>query len=206
MTTIHPPAAFTVQSGLRPEHRAQVAQGYWHAFARKLHYPLGPQAKAVRFIESVLDPNHAISAVSDQGEFLGVAGFKTPQGALVGGGFKDLARVYGWGGALMRAGLISLLERDCSNDTLLMDGIFVAPGARGRGVGKALLRAIEAHAVSSGLQQIRLDVIDTNPRARALYEREGFSEKSVVSMGLLGRVFGFSSATEMTKSIGPTAI
>ncbi len=202
LTANHPFRAFTVQNGLRPHHRENAARGYWRAFARKLRYPLGPEEKAVRFIESVLDPDHAICAVSSAGAFLGMAGFKTPKGALIGGGIRDLARVHGWGGAILRGLLIHLLERKSPDDTLLMDGIFVEPEARGHGVGTALLRAVEAHAASCGLHHIRLDVIDTNPRARALYEREGFSERSVVSLGPLAPVFGFSSATEMVKPVG----
>lgn len=192
---------FHIESGLSPEHRKDAALGYYRAFARKLRYPLGPEHKAIGFIERVLDPGHAISAISAQGEFLGVAGFKTTEGALVGGGFRDLVAIYGWIGATLRACLIPLLERDCASDTLLMDGIFVQPEARGQGVGKALLQAVEAHAVSLGLSKVRLDVIDTNPRARALYERQGYAETSVAQLGPLSVVVGFSSAAEMTKEV-----
>ncbi|WP_106745074.1 GNAT family N-acetyltransferase [Yoonia maritima] len=202
MNTIQPSPSFTVENGLRSEHRHRAARGYWNAFARKLRYPLGPEEKAVRFIESILDPTHAISAVSNDGRFLGIAGFKTSKGALVGGGFTDMARTYGWVSALCRGMVISILERDLADETLLMDGIFVEPDARGQGVGKALLQSIETHAASQGLQSIRLDVIDSNPRARALYEREGYSKIGVKSLGPLRTVFGFSSATEMSKVVG----
>lgn len=187
---------------MRPEHRKCAAQGYWRAFSRKLRYPLGPAPKAVAFVERVANPACAISAVSRDGTFLGVAGFKTPDGAFVGGGFADLAAIYGWFGASLRGLLIGVLERNCAPDTLLMDGIFVEPAARGHGVGRALLHAIEKQAVSMGLHHVRLDVIDTNPRARALYEREGFAERSVISLGPLKGVFGFSNVTEMTKTVG----
>ncbi|WP_095589101.1 GNAT family N-acetyltransferase [Actibacterium ureilyticum] len=202
MNTIDPAKPFTVETGLRPEHRQQAARGYWRAFSRKLRYPLGPADKATSFIESVLDPTHAISAVSHDGQFLGMAGFKSARGALVGGGFGDLARIYGWLGATIRGALIHVLERDCADETLLMDGIFVEASARGHGVGTALLRAVEAYAASMALKRIRLDVIDTNPRARALYEREGFAASGVLSLGLLKPVFGFSAATQMTKPVG----
>lgn len=201
MSTNRPNAGIQIEHGLRPEHHVLAAHGYWHAFARKLRYPLGPEARAMAFVERVLDPSHAISAVSETGEFLGVAGFKTPKGAFVGGDFGDLVATYGWVSAVFRGLLVSALERDCEPSTLLMDGIFVEPNARGHGVGKALLLAIEKHAASSRLQRVRLDVIDTNPRARALYERLGYCEKSVISLGILSPVFGFSRATEMTKSV-----
>lgn len=202
MNTNRSSLSFRIEPGLRPEHRERAAQGYWRAFSRKLRYPLGPETKAVAFIERVLDPTHAISAVSEDGRFLGVSGFKSPTGAFVGGGFKDLVAIYGWVNAAIRGLLVGALERDSVPGTLLMDGIFVEPDARGRGVGKALLHAIEERAVRLGLQRVRLDVVDTNPRARALYEREGFTEKSVKSLGPLSVVFGFSRATEMTKSVG----
>lgn len=201
MSTVFQTEPFVVSEGFRPEHRTQAAVAYWRAFSRKLRYPLGPEEKAISFLQNVLDPSHAISAVSKDGEFLGMAGFKSPDGALVGGGLRDLARAYGWVGASLRGVLIQFLERKCSHGTLLMDGIFVEPAARGQGVGTALLNAIETYAAREGFQQIRLDVIDTNPRARSLYERLGFSERAVMSLGPLKSVFGFSTATEMTKPV-----
>lgn len=192
-------SSFTVMNGLLPEHHDPAAAAYWHAFSRKLRFPLGPSHKAIAFIGRTLDPDHAISAVSSRGDFLGVAGFKTPSGAFVGGTFADLARVYGTFSAMIRGLLVGTLERRCDDRTLLMDGIVVTPAARGMGVGTALLAAIEQHAVNLGLKQIRLDVIDTNPRARALYERQGYEARSVLSTGPFRGVFGFANATTMYK-------
>jgi GNAT superfamily N-acetyltransferase len=47
------------------------------------------------------------------------------------------------------------------------------PGARGRGVGSAVLRAIERWARPQGLR-LHLDVSTVNPGARRAYERYGF--------------------------------
>lgn len=190
-----------IEAGFRPEHRREVAEGCWSAFARKLRHPLGPREKAAAFIERVLDPGHAISAVTAGGAFLGIAGFKTPNGAFIGGGITDLMMIYGCLSGMLRGFLLSALERPCAPGVLLMDGIFVKPSARGAGVGAALLRAIERRARADRMRQVRLDVIDANPRARALYEREGFVPGRIRSLGILGPVFGFSNATEMTKPV-----
>lgn len=80
---------------------------------------------------------------------------------------------------------MALLERDLAEDTLLMDGICVDSSARGLGIGTALLEAIKAEAKTRNLAQVRLDVIDINPRARALYEREGFVAGPVQRLGPL---------------------
>ena len=52
------------------------------------------------------------------------------------------------------------------------------PAARGQGVGTALLKAIIAEGRRRGYAEVRLDVIDTNPRATALYERIGFGQQT----------------------------
>jgi len=195
-------ADFTVEAKFRPEHRGIAAAGYWAAFSRKLRYPLGPEHKAIAFLEQVLDPSHAISAVARDGTFLGVAGFKTPDGAFVGGRLNEMANVYGWLGGIGRGLMIGILERKCEPGTLLMDGIFVRPEARSLGVGSALLDAIERHAVTRGLTHVRLDVIDGNPRAQELYQRRGFEVHSRRSIGILKPIFGFRSATTMIKAVG----
>lgn len=54
-------------------------------------------------------------------------------------------------------------------------GMYVAPEARGRGVGRALLSAlIERAKPLDGLEQINLDVVTVNAAARALYLSHGF--------------------------------
>ncbi|MEM0935761.1 MAG: hypothetical protein AAGJ91_07650 [Pseudomonadota bacterium] len=44
-------------------------------------------------------------------------------------------------------------------------------------------------------------MIDTNPRARALYERKGFKEVAATSLGLHSPIFGFSRAAQMSKTV-----
>ena len=51
----------------------------------------------------------------------------------------------------------------------------VLPEARGRGIGKALLQAVEAEALKRGACKITLEVLSGNP-ARQLYAREGFGD------------------------------
>ena len=78
-----------------------------------------------------------------------------------------------------------------------MDGICVDADARGCGLGTALLQAIKDDARAQGKTAVRLDVIDTNPRARALYEREGFDAIGTETLGPFSLIFGFRSSTRM---------
>lgn len=52
--------------------------------------------------------------------------------------------------------------------------LVVSPATRGRGTGAALLRAVAATAVELGLTPV-LDVVATDQRARALYQRQGWT-------------------------------
>lgn len=187
-----------IRHGFADPDRPLAAHLYWSAFKGKLGRIMGPDAKALHFLTTQMDPTHALAAY-DGSTLLGIAGFKTAHGALIGGGLRALATSYGWPGALWRAGLLALLDRDTDNDRFLMDGLFVSPNARGRGVGTALLNAITVEARTRGYAAVRLDVIDTNPRARALYERQGFAAVETQSVGLLAPLFGFKSATLMTR-------
>lgn len=191
----------TIQHGLPVHLRSDAAWLYWQAFGGKLGRVLGPQRLAFALLDRVMRSDHAIVALSDQGELLGLVGFKSPDGAFAGGSFADLRCVYGTVGAVWRAGLLWLLERDLDNDRFLMDGICVADSARGQGVGTALLNAICAEGSKRGYLSVRLDVIDTNARARALYERQGFLPTRTSQIGLLRLVFGFSAATTMVRSL-----
>ena len=187
-----------IARGFAPQDRPMVAALYWDAFGAKLGRALGPRERALDFVARVASPDHAICAHDAAGRLLGVAGFRDATGSLVGGDLADMAAVYGWPGALWRQGLLGLLSRDDGGGgRFLMDGLVVAPEARGRGIGTRLLHAAADEARARGFREIRLDVVDENPRARALYERMGFRAVGRRSTGLLRHVFAFRAATTM---------
>ncbi len=191
----------SIAIGFGPSETGQVAALYWQAFGAKLGKVMGPQARATGFFETVLNPDFALVARGVDGKLLGLAGFKTDAGGLVGGDFAQMARAYGRFGAAWRGLVLALLERKVQPGVFQMDGIFVDRAARGMGVGTALLQAVADEAARRGLREVQLDVIDTNPRARALYERVGFRAVKVERTGPFALVFGFDSATRMVRDV-----
>lgn len=191
-----------IQKGFPSHLRRAAAELYFAAFEGKIGGILSRDGRGVAFIESVIDPDHAICALDETGaQLLGIAGFKTSSGSLVGGELSDLAKIYGWLGALWRGLILSVLERELEDHVLLMDGIAVAEGQRSKGIGTKLLDAVFADAKAQGKTEIRLDVIDTNPKAKALYERMGFVEIGKESLGPLKYIFGFSNSTKMVRVV-----
>ena len=129
---------------------------------------------------------------------VGIAGFKTSTGALTSGITpKRLMAQLGVFGAARAILVLSLFERSLAPGQLLMDGIAVSPAARGGGIGTRLLERLKEHTAEVGLKTIRLDVIDTNPDARRLYERVGFTATNAERFEYLRWLLKFSSATTL---------
>lgn len=59
-------------------------------------------------------------------------------------------------------------------------GLAVAPQARQRGVGCALLAAAERHARARGVRKLSLRVLSTNETAQRLYERAGYEREGTL--------------------------
>ncbi|WP_208875185.1 GNAT family N-acetyltransferase [Streptomyces sp. PBH53] len=63
---------------------------------------------------------------------------------------------------------------------LTVQGFAVADEARGRGIGRALVRAAVAEARRRGARRLTLRVLAHNTPARSLYEAEGFAVEGVL--------------------------
>ena len=190
-----------VLSGLPPHLKPQAAALYWQAFGSKLGRVLGPEPMALAFLGRVIRGDHCLYVLDEGGELVGIAGFKSPNGSFASGQPQDMRAVYGWAGAAWRTAALHLLQSEIDNDRFLVDGICVSHNHRGQGVGSALLDALVAEARFRGYGAIRLEVIDTNIRARALYERMGFAAWRHETLGPLRHLFGFSRATTMVRTV-----
>lgn len=187
--------------GLPGTLRREAAGLYWQAFGAKLGRVLGPEARALDFLEAAILPGHAIVALDEDGGLLGLIGFKTPDGAFADGSYGMLRRVYGVWGGLWRGMALGLLSREVDNARFLIDGLCVADAARGRGIGSRLLAEAMALARARDYGEIRLDVVVSNPRAQALYERLGFVALHTERLGPLRHLFGFEAATTMVRGL-----
>lgn len=184
-----------IEHGLPPSMRQAAAELYWEAFGAKLGKLLGPAPRGVAFFAQTVHPPSVLAAL-DGDDLLGIAAFQTDGTGFSQAGIADLFWHYGIG-ALWRLVPLAMLERSAPGDSLQMDGICVRADARGKGVGVALFQALFAHARAQGYAHITLDVIDSNPRARALYERLGFVATGTESTSFLQPLLGFSAATRM---------
>ena len=66
--------------------------------------------------------------------------------------------------------------RVLDDDTVELKRMYVRPAARGQGIGRALLAALEAAAARLGATRVRLETGPLQPDAIALYESSGYRE------------------------------
>ena len=92
-----------------------------------------------------------------------VAGFSPPGGAFL---------VVLLDGAVVGCGGVRTLEPGVAE----IKRMWIAPSARGRGIGRRLLSALEAAATGTGAERIRLDTSAHLPEAIALYLAAGYVE------------------------------
>lgn len=189
-----------VQRGVPAGAERRAAALYWDAFGRKLGPALNPPGKAVPFVAAHLNADRAVCALLD-GHLVGLAGYQLDGRALTGGSATAVLRAYGHLRGLHRLLLLALFERHPAPGQLVMDGIAVDPDVRGRGVGSLLIEEVAAVAAEQDCREIRLDVIDTNPRARALYERRGFTAVRTEHTPYLRRLMGFGAVTTMYRPV-----
>ena len=60
--------------------------------------------------------------------------------------------------------------------TAWLDELYVLPGKRDRGVGKALINQVISHAREAGCKAVDLEVDQGHARAESLYQRAGFTQ------------------------------
>jgi ribosomal protein S18 acetylase RimI-like enzyme len=120
--------------------------------------------------------------------------------------FRDLL---GWVGALRAVVGLRMANHRPARDELYVDGVAVAAEARGQGIGTLLMDEAAAIARETGKRWLRLDVISTNPRAQALYERLGYRVTKVTPTRWMARWMGFDAIISMERAVeagaGPTA-
>jgi len=188
-----------IEHGLSDHLRREAALLYWQAFGPKLGRVLGPERLALIYLQRVMRADHCLTAFDEDGHLVGLAGFKTPKGSFAGGSEDDLRAIYGPIGGRWRTMVLRLLGNDGDTERFLLDGLCVSDSVRGQGVGTELLEAIVAEGRSRGYGAVRLDVVDTNWRARALYERRGFVLDRTEGIGPLRLIFGFNAAHTMIR-------
>ena len=206
MNSITPPQAsrLSIVTSLDdPEALRQAAQILYDGFKLKIErlefFPHN-KAQAVRILARTFNPQRGLYALHE-GKVVGVAGLEYAGERLMRISREDFVREFGLVGGWVRYLWTRALRLFQTPDpqVLRLEIIAVAAEARGLGVGSVLVEAVCEKARTLGYPAVVLEVVDTNPRAKALYERLGFKTLKLSHYGFITRRAGFSGAYKMRK-------
>ncbi|MGW5879091.1 GNAT family N-acetyltransferase [Nocardiopsis terrae] len=190
-----------IRTGFGEDERARVGGLYWEAFRRKLKPAFTDDGAGREFVTAAMRPDRVITARSE-GTVIGVCGLRHGgRGAFDPAWPATGKRLGPWAAARALLAL-GFLEHRAEKGVLVLDGICVSPEHRGLGIGSLLLEAVDAYAPRHGLHTVELSVVDTNPRAEALYRRVGFEPVDAGALGLLSGLYGFGAYTTLRRRIG----
>jgi ribosomal protein S18 acetylase RimI-like enzyme len=195
--------SITYTIGILQNYRTQTITLFDEAFGQKLSIAIPSQSKRRKLLHHYALLQYAIGAF-DGDVLLGIAGFHSPNGSFLTDSnitLRGLIEHLGFWGGLKAGIVLSLFERKPKDGELLLDAICVDAKARGQGIGSGLLNQIQHYAKYQGYKHIRLDVIDTNPKAKVLYQKMGFELERRESFAYLKNYFGFSGVDTMVYPI-----
>ncbi len=189
-----------IRLGLPDPLREQAARIYYSAFGRKFALILA-ERRAIALLQSLFDANQMITALC-QNQLAGFAGMQHGRKPLFHWRLAPFVRAFGWPLGLFEFIVFNLFVRQhCKSNELLLEWICVDPTRRGQGIGRQLLEEVFCFAKTHGYRAVRLGVVDTNPGARRLYERMGFTPTETHHYPFLRRWTGFSGETIMVKKM-----
>ena len=187
---------------LPDEFTASAARLYLKAFEDKLIPILGDDSKALRIIESNLDPTQCLAAVCGQ-QLVGILAIQSNTERFIEPKRRTMIRTYGMSGGILRMLGLAWMDHSVAPGEFYVDGVAVVKEFRGKGVGTRLFFLLERMALKKKIHTSSLEVIDTNSKAEALYRRLGFQiikQRSIWPLNYFVQ-FPFKSTRLMIKNI-----
>ncbi|OMG00477.1 GNAT family N-acetyltransferase [Paenibacillus sp. FSL R7-0337] len=191
---------------LDEEQKREVARLYYQAFTLKfsgIWIFSRKEQDIVDVLSRCLHYDKALYAVYE-GRVVGFAGLETGVGFFMTLNYRSLRQTFGLlGGAWRYAayGIFRLLHGNTPSNAVHIDPLVVSEQARGLGVGTRLLEAVFAWSREADRSKVLLEVVDTNPLAKKLYERVGFRTFKVQNTRLFSSQAGFHKVLHMEKML-----
>ncbi len=192
-----------IRVGFKEKDRIVVAQLYANAFKRKFEKLIGDEDEVASLLEKRLNSNYCLTCYHNE-QLVGLAGFHVDHKALVNISLSNFISQFGFFKGLMKGIIAAIIfyRKPVPKNELLMDGIAVDEKFRGQGIGSRLFDELFEWAKANDYKAVHLDVIDENPKAKALYKRLGFEEMSYEKVPrFIEKLIGVSGITHMRKAV-----
>ncbi|MGD6852428.1 MAG: GNAT family N-acetyltransferase [Candidatus Bathyarchaeia archaeon] len=185
-----------MQFGVPSHQRGTVAHILFEALGDKLQFVFGDKNKAELLMSTCLCADRFFVAYID-GKAVGVAGLEYDGKNYIEIDKRAVAILGLESFRLMFWEFMRFFDR-LAPDEIHVQALAVLGEARSKGVGRSLLKTVIAKAKLNSYSHVRLEVIDTNVRAKKLYEKVGFKQSKISKIPYpFSKLTGFSSIIEM---------
>lgn len=161
------------------------------------------EKKIFAYLLKNLNYPNVICAVS-KGKIAGVLGVKNINDSCVNYNKSNFIETFGYFNGYykyLKNKLTSFFESTPKEDETVIEMISVSSEFRSKGIGSFLINQIFTIEKKKKKYKILLEVVNTNPRAKSLYEKLGFQVKKKIYFGFLTCSSGFTSVEYMFKEI-----
>jgi ribosomal protein S18 acetylase RimI-like enzyme len=179
-----------IQQGLPEKHIDAAVEMLLEAFADEFMPILRDEEKARLLLKRVIKRDYMLYA-EEEGELLGILGLQCAEGTFLEASLREFFNIFGLFKGLVKAIGFSFLHHSLKEGELYVEFIAVSPTARGKGIGSKLLDAFEEHGRIGEYKMLRLEVVGSNTRAKALYERVGYEVIKSYSIWPVNKLFGW---------------
>jgi ribosomal protein S18 acetylase RimI-like enzyme len=189
-----------IQLGMPEAMRHQAAVICYEGFRPQMESLVGSQQKGIAILERSLDVELALIALY-QDRLAGFLGLQYENRPFFQFKRSHFIRELGFLRGLLVFLLFTLSATPIQKTEMFINVIVVDASMRGRGIGTSLINAAFEIAQQNQFHAILLDVVDTNPEARRLYERMGFIPMRTREYRYLRNLIGSSAVTTMKKEL-----
>lgn len=193
-----------ITNSIHEVQKIEVAKMYYHAFIKKfssLWLFAKNEAQAVTVLRQSLRYENGLYVLSNN-RVLGFVGLEKGDSFFAPLKYSAFLEAFGFLSATWRYvayGIYRLFHGDIKNDAVHIDPIVVSSDARGMGIGTKLFEAAFELTKRLNRKKVILEVVDTNPKAKKLYERLGFQVVKEENTALLTKNAGFEKVFHMEK-------
>ncbi|SMO76790.1 GNAT family N-acetyltransferase [Paracoccus laeviglucosivorans] len=168
------PITIRIDQGVPPHLQGAAARLYWRGFGAALQpMPTRPR-QGVALVAALMQPGRALIALGPQGGLVGIAGLRGVEGGFLGDGTGGFVAAFGPARGRLRHLATHLHRGGVTTDDMILDGLVVRAGWRGRGIARALVDAAASQAGRLGHPALLAEVMADNPEALAAWQAMGF--------------------------------
>jgi len=189
-----------ISDKINEEQLNQAMNIFYSAFKQKIRHLIKSREKAVAVYKNSINKDRVFYALIEN-DVVGIAGLHYENKNFIDIKYSNLRKHFNPLRSFFIYWIYKIVSPKVKEDAVRIDSIAEKEQFRSAGIGTELINKVLEFAKNKAFKEVILEVVNTNPKAKKLYERMGFKEKKHVRYYLLTRPAGFSSEYIMSYAV-----